>query len=84
MWLRHGDKNTGFFHQKASHKKSRNWIESIQNSEGTNLTEETQIGEVFTDFYLDLFSSSNPINIDETTNVVRNRLDDSMKAFCYR
>ena len=33
-WLKHGDKNTKFFHSKASQWRKRNYIQGVKNSNG--------------------------------------------------
>jgi len=79
VWLKHGDKNINFFHQKASQRKSRNWVDSICNDHGENFDNEEDIALVFNNFFQDLFSTSHPERITEVVQVVKDRLSDVMR-----
>ncbi|XP_050207714.1 uncharacterized protein LOC126657122 [Mercurialis annua] len=62
-WLREGDRNTKFFHNKASNRKKNNFIHRIQDGSGTW----KQGKEVFTvveEYYRQLFTTSYPTNQD--------------------
>jgi len=72
-WLRHCDKNTKFFHQKASQRKHRNWVDTICDEHGECFTDEDDIARVLTNFFQTLFMTSNPERIAEAVEVVRNR-----------
>uniref|UniRef100_A0A803MWZ9 Uncharacterized protein n=1 Tax=Chenopodium quinoa TaxID=63459 RepID=A0A803MWZ9_CHEQI len=56
-WLRDGDKNTPFFHQKESQRKERNHIREIKDAAGNSFREEEQISEVLASHFEELFSS---------------------------
>ncbi|KAL4330796.1 hypothetical protein AHAS_Ahas13G0435900 [Arachis hypogaea] len=45
-WLKYGDKNTSFFHQKVTQRKKRNRIDSIVDDRGVKHEDEEQIEEI--------------------------------------
>lgn len=61
-WLKGGDKNTRFFHQKASNRRKKNSMKGVTN--GRWVTEETDIVECIEDYYEELFSSIMPSDRD--------------------
>lgn len=80
QWLKNGDKNTKKFHQKASQRKNRNWIDCIYDDHREKVSDEEDIANVFTIFFKDLFRTSDPSHIEEAVEVVHNRISDSMKG----
>jgi hypothetical protein len=79
LWLKHGEKNTKFFHQKASQRKSGNCVDSIHDDHREKFDDEEDIARVFNDFFQDLFSTSHPERISEAMEVVKDRLSDAMR-----
>ncbi|XP_060961850.1 uncharacterized protein LOC133032047 [Cannabis sativa] len=61
-WLSCGDRNTKFFHAKASSRKSNNKIKFLHNSLGQKVYSKEDIAAVVQAFYSDLFSST---SVDE-------------------
>ncbi|KAL4360797.1 hypothetical protein GQ457_04G002610 [Hibiscus cannabinus] len=56
-WLRHGDRNTSFFHRFASQRKRNNTISYIHNDQGTRVEAVSDILGVATDYFSDIFTS---------------------------
>ncbi|KAL5750859.1 hypothetical protein ACOSP7_025462 [Xanthoceras sorbifolium] len=60
LWLQGGDKNTKFFHSKASLRRKRNRILGLMDDNGTWRDKDFEIEKVVGDFYENLFNSSSP------------------------
>jgi len=58
-WLKEGDRNTAYFHQKASDRKKRNWIRCLTTPEGTITHSEEDIYEIFNNYFQDIFKTDN-------------------------
>lgn len=65
-WLKWGDRNTRWFHKKASMRKQRNSIFGIKDSNGSWKEHPEDVQSVFVNYFTELFSSSNPsyVNIE--------------------
>lgn len=75
-WLKWGDKNTKWFHSRATHKKRKNEIKGLLNDYDLWLEEEEDISSIANAYFLKLFDSSDP-NIEEISkiaNVIDKRL----------
>ena len=59
LWAVHGDRNSKFFHMKATQRYRRNRITGIKNSLGKWCTDQRVIATEVIDFFSKLFSSSN-------------------------
>ena len=58
LWLKDGDKNTKFFHSKASQRRRRNYIIRLLDAGGNWCINQQQINETIVNFYTDLFTSN--------------------------
>lgn len=73
-WLKNGDLNTKYFHQKASQRKRKNTITSIQDNSGNTWQESTKLNSIFIDYFNNIFNSSYDHYDDVIFNVVNNRI----------
>ncbi|KAK1392380.1 hypothetical protein POM88_011436 [Heracleum sosnowskyi] len=62
--IRDGDKNTNYFHHKASQRKRRNNIEGLYDSNGEWQEEEEKIEDIVVSYYDNLFGYLNPSDAD--------------------
>ena len=68
--LRDGDKNTSYFHYRVSHRRKRNKIESLIDSEGVVRVEQEEIMRVVFTYYLDLCKRFRPpISVDQIEGI---------------
>ncbi|CAM8920557.1 unnamed protein product [Rhodiola kirilowii] len=56
-WLKNGDRNTAYFHAKASQRKRRNRIEKLKNSSGELCYSDSGITAIVTQYFTDIFQS---------------------------
>lgn len=78
LWLRDGDRNSTFFHQKAFHRKKKNTINSIHNEEGTEQTTFEDISKVIREYYTNMFSSDGVGDMANTLDAVECRVTTQM------
>lgn len=58
-WAREGAPNTSYFHSAATARKSNNTIRGLINSVGVWCEEDEEIESIITDYFSELFQSSN-------------------------
>ena len=76
-WLRDGDRNTRFFHSKASQHRQRNYITKLHDANGGWWSQD-QVNATIVDFYQNLFTSGNPSNFEEVIKTIPHVVTDEM------
>ncbi|KAL3825323.1 hypothetical protein ACJIZ3_021352 [Penstemon smallii] len=81
-WMREGDKNTKFFHAKASSRRKGNTILGLRNNEGVWCEEENELEGIVADYFRDIFTSKNPTEDDlgAALEVIQQRISPEMNA----
>jgi endonuclease/exonuclease/phosphatase family metal-dependent hydrolase len=80
-WFQHGDKNTKFFHMKASQRKKKNTIKGIRDNQGVLQTTHEKIEETLLEHFQLLFQSQPTQQINETVHMVKDKLNNEMRNF---
>lgn len=72
QWAQEGDRNTRFFHAKATKRKRNNLISGLQNSEGVWKERVVDIERIIQSYFGELFQTSNTSSaiIDEVLDAV--------------
>ena len=70
IWLLAGDKNTKFFHIRASQRRRKNNIKGLYDRFGVLQTEEEQIAKIVEEYYKQLYTSTNSMDVEQVMEVV--------------
>ncbi|XP_074271638.1 uncharacterized protein LOC141595569 [Silene latifolia] len=81
MWLKEGDRNTKYFHRKASQRKQRNHIEKLADDDGRVHKGFDAISGVARGYFSNLFESGQPRDFEHLLDVVEGRVTDRMNNF---
>lgn len=61
-WLKEGDQNTKYFHNRASHRKHKNTVCSLWRVDGSTCSSDEEIRKMEKDFYEALFRAEGSVD----------------------
>lgn len=79
-WLREGDRNTKYFHNVVKGKKVQNRLLMLYDHLGNEHFSEGSKGEIATEYFRELFLSSNPYELESLFDGFQGRVSDEMNA----
>jgi len=80
MWLAAGDRNTRFFHLRASKRRKRNRIQRLKKSDGQFTEDESELKSIVSRFYEDLYSSEGMEDMDMVLSTVPVKVTAEMNS----
>lgn len=78
--LRDGDRNTQYFHHKATQIKKRNTITRIFDGNGQWRTSKEEMNEVIEHYFAAFLESSNPPDFDEALASIESLVNQEMNS----
>ncbi|KAL8476664.1 hypothetical protein ACS0TY_029089 [Phlomoides rotata] len=81
LWLKDGDRNTPFFHLKATQRRERNTIHRIKMEKWEWMTENEGIVAVLREYYSELFTSIAHCNMHLVLEAVEPKVTREMNEF---
>jgi hypothetical protein len=84
-WLRAGDRNTKYFHRKATWRAKKNKIDKLMDLEGNVIKDEPKMQEMATNFFKDLYTESDSVHSEVITNLLQEKVTtDINEGLCSR
>jgi hypothetical protein len=82
-WLKEGDRNTKFFHQRAVWRARKNKIKKLKDDEGVWQDAPTDMERMATSYFQQLFTKDPSLNPEILINLTREKITTEMnEAFC--
>ena len=80
LWLKNGDGNTKFFHNRASHRYRKNVIMGLNDSHGVWKEGSNEVATILIHYYSELFTTSSPPTHHEALNHIPQVITDDMNC----
>ncbi|CAO2192714.1 unnamed protein product [Urochloa humidicola] len=77
-WLKEGDRNTRFFHQRAAWRARRNKIRRIKNTEGDWVNDQVMMKGMVNQYFEMLYSKDPHVNPDVVSSLFTSHITDEM------
>ena len=79
-WYREGDRNTKFFHSRASDRRRKNSILGLWNDDDCWCDDRDRIAHTAVDYFTKIYTSCSPNRIEEVINTIPIRVTDDMNV----
>jgi hypothetical protein len=77
-WLREGDRNTKYFHRRASRRKKKNRICKLKRSNGTWTSDTNEMEEITRDCFQGLYTRDDNVDHRIISDLMQQCVDDEM------
>jgi hypothetical protein len=77
-WLKEGDRNTKYFHQKARWRARKNRIKQLRKGDGNWTSDQQEMQHMATEYFTNLFLRDEGVNPEELVNVFDPVITDEM------
>ena len=78
QWLKHGDRNTKFFHSKVSQRRRCNYIQRLKDNDNNWVEDIQDIAGVATSYFQNMFRAGTCAQMEEWLNVVPHKITTQM------
>ncbi|XP_074277515.1 uncharacterized protein LOC141601144 [Silene latifolia] len=78
LWLRDGDRNTSFFHNRAGERKRKNYIGMLIDDNGNEKVGDEAVSAVAVNYFQELFATSEPTNLSGVMTGLEGRVSEPM------
>ncbi|KAL0014107.1 hypothetical protein SO802_001176 [Lithocarpus litseifolius] len=80
QWAKYGDRNSKYFHARATQRLRHNSIHALKKGDGNWCQSQEEVAEYIVTYYKELFNLANPTNLENTNQFVNTIITEEMNA----
>ena len=77
-WMISGDRNSKYFHNRASQRFRRNKISELRNADGVLVSGNEGVSAMVVEYYSKLYTSSDPVDTEEVVQFIKPMVTEEM------